>query len=169
MIHQLKTELWVPRSIDEVWDFASDPQNLAGISPPQHRVTVQGPALPSEGAEVHISLSPYGIPLKLSWVSTLSSIVSTGNQRRFIDIQSKGPFAYWKHSHIFEAGAEKMAGGRVPAELTLHKSGTWIKDELEYSLPLGGLGQLAHRLFVRKSIEELFYYRTEALRKNFSV
>lgn len=167
MIHQLKTELWVPYSIDEVWHFASDPQNLAGISPPQHKVKVEGPSIPFDGAEVRIALSPYGLPLKLSWLSTLSEVVATGDQRRFTDIQSSGPFAYWKHCHIFEAGAPKIAGSRGPTDIPLHKGGTWIKDELEYSMPFSFAGELAHRLFVRKSVEDLFYFRTEALRKNF--
>ena len=40
-------------------------------------------------------------------------------------------------------------------------------DEVNYVLPMGILGTIAHKLFVRKRIEYIFEYRTEILNKLF--
>ena len=36
-------------------------------------------------------------------------------------------------------------------------------DRVEYELPLGALGELAHRLVVRAKIEDIFTYRERVL------
>ena len=37
--------------------------------------------------------------------------------------------------------------------------GTLIADAVDYELPLGALGTLAHVLFVRRTLERIFDYR----------
>ncbi|HEY8661963.1 MAG TPA: hypothetical protein VIL78_23210 [Hanamia sp.] len=42
-----------------------------------------------------------------------------------------------------------------------------MKDEVKYQLPFGTIGRMAHSLFVRKKIENIFIYREEILNKIF--
>jgi ligand-binding SRPBCC domain-containing protein len=68
---------------------------------------------------------------------------------RFVDTQIRGPYALWHHTHEFEPDGD----------------GTLMRDTVRYALPLGPLGALAHRGFVRRDVERIFDYRAEALRR----
>jgi ligand-binding SRPBCC domain-containing protein len=64
--------------------------------------------------------------------------------RQFRDIQVKGPFKRWDHTHGF------IADG--PAAC-------WFEDRVEYALPLGRFGSLLAGWFVRRKLERMFEYR----------
>ena len=53
--------------------------------------------------------------------------------RRFVDAQLRGPYRLWHHTHTFEPDGD----------------GTIVRDRVRYALPLGPLGELARRAFVR--------------------
>ena len=53
--------------------------------------------------------------------------------RSFVDAQIRGPYRLWHHTHTFEQAA----------------GGTLVRDRVRYALPLGALGEVAHRAFVR--------------------
>jgi ligand-binding SRPBCC domain-containing protein len=61
----------------------------------------------------------------------------------FEDVQRRGPFARWVHTHRF-----------LPAP-----GGTLLRDEVEYRLPLGPLGQLAAGWLVEARLQRMFRYR----------
>ena len=42
-----------------------------------------------------------------------------------------------------------------------------IKDEVNYELPLGILGNIAHAVFVKKKVESIFKFREQALNRLF--
>ena len=69
---------------------------------------------------------------------------------RFVDTQVKGPYSLWEHTHRFERDGE---------------AATVIHDHVRYALPLGPLGAIARRLFVRRDLERIFDYRGEAVSK----
>jgi ligand-binding SRPBCC domain-containing protein len=87
------------------------------------------------------------IPLR--WTT---EIVEWCSPHRFMDVQLRGPYRLWQHTHRFE-----------PFE-----GGTRMTDEVEYALPLGPLGRLAHALKVRRDLEAVFDYRAERIRGIFS-
>jgi ligand-binding SRPBCC domain-containing protein len=68
--------------------------------------------------------------------------------RRFVDVQISGPYRMWHHTHDFEPAP----GG-----------GTLMRDTVRYALPLGALGELAHRLLVRRDLERIFDFRRDAV------
>jgi ligand-binding SRPBCC domain-containing protein len=57
----------------------------------------------------------------------------------------------WRHQHGFEA----LDGG------------TRMTDHVEYALPLGPLGRIAHGLQVRRNVETIFDFRQDRIRKMF--
>ncbi len=166
--YELASELWVPASLDEVWSFASEPQNLAGISPPFYGIKVSNDGPTKVGSQVEISMNPFGLPLNLKWISLISEFVDKGNERHFTDISQKGPFSYWRHKHLFIGGDAAVDGERSHSKVKMHNPGTWIKDRVEYTLPLKFLGQIAHQIYVRHSLESMFAYRSKKLRETFS-
>ena len=66
---------------------------------------------------------------------------------RFADLQVRGPYRYWEHTHTFAA----VSGG------------TEISDHIVYRLPGGPLAPLADRLGHRALLSRLFAYRTKRL------
>ncbi|MBS1788783.1 MAG: SRPBCC family protein [Acidobacteria bacterium] len=64
--------------------------------------------------------------------------------RLFVDVQRRGPFAYWLHRHRFE-----------PTE----RGTTLMTDDIEYALPLGWLGELVTGSFTREKLQRMFDYR----------
>lgn len=155
----LHTDLWVPAPIDSVWDFASQPKNLVQISPPQYKVRVNFDGHTKQGSLLVIKTRIAPIPVETRWLSKIENIISIGDRRSFDDLQIEGPFKYWKHVHIFESGFESDTSKTI--------LGTWIRDRVEYALPFGGIGEWAHKLWVKKQLDFMFAYRMQELEKIF--
>lgn len=80
-------------------------------------------------------------PLRFRWISEHSDY---REGRSFTDIQTSGPFAYWKHVHSFEPVDERSC---------------ILQDKIEYRLPFGIIGQTLGGWWVRRKLERLFEYR----------
>ena len=86
-------------------------------------------------------------PVPQTWVAHIEE----NNPDFFIDTQVKGPMSYWHHKHSF---------------ISL-ESGTELKDEVNFTMPLGFLGKMALALFAKNMLERLFIYRNHMLRLRF--
>ena len=95
------------------------------------------------GATIAYSLLGQGIPLR--W---LTEIERWNPTHEFIDIQAKGPYTLWRHTHRFS----EVEGG------------TLIADAVDYALPFELLGRLVHRLRVARDLGEIFDYRAQQVR-----
>ena len=140
-VHVLRREQRLAGVPDEVFAFFADARNLEAITPPllRFRMLTPGPVVLRAGTRLRYRLRVRGVPL--SW---LTEIREWDPPHRFVDEQLEGPYALWEHTHSF---GDDGAGG------------TLMVDELRYELPLGGLGELAHRLVVRGDLERIFDYR----------
>lgn len=148
-MHRLERTSIVPRRRSEVFAFFADAQNLEAITPPALSFSITSP-LPIEmraGARIDYSLSLFGVPLR--W-RTLITVWQP--EERFVDEQERGPYAVWRHLHEFEA----------------HGSSTRTRDVVDYALPFGPLGTLAHALCVRRTLKLIFDYREKAIRDHFA-
>lgn len=136
----LEREQWVPRPLDEVFSFFSDAGNLEALTPAWMRFHILTPQPIDIGAGTLIDyrLSWHGIPLR--W---RTEITVWEPPDCFVDLQLKGPYRLWHHTHHFRA----IAGG------------TQILDSVKYMLPLGALGRVGNTLSVRRNVEEIFEYR----------
>jgi ligand-binding SRPBCC domain-containing protein len=145
----LQREQWLARPIDEVFAFFADAKNLEAITPPWlgFRILTPEPILIGAGTLIHYRLRWHGLPLR--W---LTEIAEWNPPRSFVDVQRRGPYALWHHTHQFEP----------------HKDGTWMRDFVRYALPLGLLGSLMHRLIVRRNLEAIFDYRARKVSEIFS-
>lgn len=147
--HRLHAELFVDRPIDEVFAFFSRPENLGRITPRSLGFEMRSTDLAMrDGLEIDYRVRPLlGIPL--GWRSRISDY---DPPHGFRDIQLRGPYRTWDHRHTF------ISEGL----------GTRVIDDLNYSVPLGPLGEFAHRLVVRRQLEEIFRHRSRTIRSVFA-
>ncbi|MCT4326226.1 SRPBCC family protein [Elizabethkingia anophelis] len=151
MRYHLYREQQLNCNIEEVWDFFSSPLNLSKITPQDMKFTVLSDlknTLIYEGMEIDYLVSPVlGIPLK--WKTRITQV---NYQKSFTDLQAKGPYRYWNHYH----------------EFIENDKGVLMKDSVDYELPFGFLGKLAHSLFVHKRLKSIFEFRYNFLEGYFN-
>ena len=144
----LEREQWVPASLDQVFRFFSDAANLELLIPRWLRfqiLTLQ-PIHMSPGTLIDYRLHWHGIPMR--W---RTEITVWQPPHAFEDLQLKGPYARWHHTHRFQA----VDGG------------TLIYDCVEYSLPFGIVGQIVHAFSVRGNVESIFAFRERKVEEIF--
>lgn len=146
-VHRLSavTELDVP--LAETFRFFSAPENLALLTPRAMGFRIRqrsGPPAVDATIDYSIRVGPF----PLSWRTRFETWEV---ERRFVDVQERGPYRAWWHEHRFEA-----AGNRT----TMH-------DRVLYALPLGPLGKLVHRLVVKDQLGDIFAQRALAIRLRF--
>ncbi len=141
-VHVLEREQRLPATPQDVFEFFADAHNLERITPPllRFRVITPPPIAMGTGALIRYRLRVRGVP-----VSWLTAIEEWAPPHRFTDVQLRGPYALWRHTHTFEAD-----GGE-----------TVMRDVVRYRIGFGPLGELAHRLVVRRDLERIFDFRAE--------
>ncbi|MBS1648834.1 MAG: SRPBCC family protein [Bacteroidetes bacterium] len=151
MRFQLYREQQLNCDIETAWSFFSSPLNLSKITPKNMGFNVINNLSNKdiyEGIIIEYKVSPVlHIPLK--WVTKITQVEKN---KSFTDFQEKGPYKYWNHFHEF-----------VPND-----KGVLMKDTVDYELPFGFLGRIAHIIFVKKKLENIFNYRYQFLEKYFS-
>ena len=93
------------------------------------------------GTFIQYRLRLHGVPVR--W-DTL--IQAWEPPRRFVDVQVRGPYRLWHHTHELAP----LGDGR-----------TLMRDTVRYALGFGPLGALAHRVIVRRDLEAIFAYRAQ--------
>ena len=83
-----------------------------------------------------------GLPLR--WVTEITHVE---DQKYFVDEQRFGPYSLWHHKHFIKD---------IPG-------GVEMIDIVDYKLPLGVLGRIAHPLFVKRQLNQIFNYRYNKL------
>ena len=147
--HTLTASQRIDRPIEDVFAFFAEPANLARITPPSlglEFLTDDFAMRPD--LEIAYRIRPLlGIPM--TWRTRIDEF---DPPHAFRDVQLAGPYRRWEHRHTFEA----VDGGTV------------VRDEIAYELPLGPLGDLAHRLAVRRELETIFRHRSAVIEAAFA-
>jgi ligand-binding SRPBCC domain-containing protein len=143
-IHRLEREQYLDHPLVDVFAFFAEAHNLERITPPwlSFQVLTPDPIEMRVGTLIDYRLRVHGLPLR--WTSRIEDWEPG---RRFVDRQLRGPYGLWHHRHTFAESGQ----------------GTVVRDEVDYALPLGVLGDLAHPLFVRRDLERIFTYRHQAV------
>ena len=140
----LESVQFVGRPLPEVFAFFSDARNLERITPGflHFRILTPMPVEMRAGALIEYRIRLFGIPFR--W-RTLIEAWEPG--ARFTDVQLRGPYALWHHTHEFLA---------VPG-------GTLVVDRVRYAMPMGFLGEIGHALLVRRSLGRIFGHRRKVI------
>jgi ligand-binding SRPBCC domain-containing protein len=145
--YTLKREQWVPRPLPEVLEFFSNAGNLEILTPAWLRFKILAiPISMTAGTKIQYRISWHGLPLR--WTT---EILRWEPPREFVDLQLSGPYKLWHHTHRFEE----------------ERGGTRITDIVQYALPLGPLGWMAHALWVKRDVERIFDYRVARIEEMF--
>jgi ligand-binding SRPBCC domain-containing protein len=128
-----------------VFGLFSDAFQLESLTPPwlHFSVITPKPIQIAAGALIDYHLRVRGIPIR--WQSRISVWEPPF---RFVDEQTRGPYRYWHHEHVFE-----------PAN-----GGTLCRDIVDYAV-YGGT--LINTLFVRRDLLKIFAYRRNKLAEMF--
>jgi ligand-binding SRPBCC domain-containing protein len=147
--YSLTRQQLIRRPLQEVFAFFARPENLAQITPATLRFQMLTPApiVMKDGAVIDYMIQPFGFPLR--WTTLITEF---SPPHRFVDLQLRGPYAYWHHTHSF----------------TETDDGTIVKDNVRYVLPFGLLGRAVHVLVVRRQLNNIFDFRTRILQQYFS-
>lgn len=142
--YQLERTQYVDRPLEETFRFFSDAANLERITPAflNFHVETASPIELQPGTRIDYRLRLYGVPLR--WRTEIEVFEPP---RRFVDVQLRGPYRLWRHTHEFAAEG----------------AGTRMNDRVEYQLPLGPLGSAAHAIFVGRTLERIFDYRRKRI------
>jgi len=135
----------VTRPRGEVFAFFADAANLERLTPGSMHFHILTP-LPiamRAGAVIDYRIALFGVPLR--WRTLIEAFEPDD---RFIDVQTSGPYAVWRHTHTF---ADAPGGGTI------------VSDHVEYALPFGPLGRAVHALFVRRQLRGIFDFRQKVI------
>jgi ligand-binding SRPBCC domain-containing protein len=123
-----------------VFAFHETPEALERLIPIWENVkvvTASGSLKPGTRVVLGCRLGPFS----WNWVAEHTEYEPG---RMFADRQVDGPFSYWYHRHLF---------------LDDGQGGTILRDEVDYRLPLGMLGERLARSFVNSRLRKMFDYR----------
>ena len=97
-VHTLTQRQLVPAPIGDVFAFFSRPENLERLTPKTlgFRILTPMPIEMKEGAVIDYAIRIAGVPVRWTTLITLYE-----PHHRFIDVQQRGPYAYWHHTHTF--------------------------------------------------------------------
>jgi len=144
-LYQIYTKQALSISKEKAWDFLSKPENLGVITPKHMSFNIQTEDIGEmyAGQIIQYKISPFkGYATK--WVTEITH-VQEGVY--FVDEQRFGPYSLWHHKHFIKE----------------EKGYLIMEDIVDYKLPLGILGRLAHELFVKRQLKTIFTYRAQKL------
>lgn len=148
MTYHLYSSIAVSAERAEVFAFFADAANLDFLTPPELRFRIRSPQpiTMGTGALIDYTIRLWGLPIR--W---RTRIAAWEPETGFVDVQLRGPYRSWVHTHRFIA----VDGGTV------------IEDAVAYTLPLGRLSRLVAPL-VRRQLERIFAYRRARIREAFA-
>jgi ligand-binding SRPBCC domain-containing protein len=144
-VRTLQRSQVLDQAASDVFSFFADARRLEAITPPllRFRVVTPEPIEMGVGTFIQYRLRLRGVPVR--W-DTL--IQAWEPPRRFVDVQVRGPYALWHHTHEVSA----LPDGR-----------SLMRDTVRYALPLGVVGAMAHRLVIARDLAAIFDYRAAAV------
>lgn len=150
-IYTLHKKQKLPISVDTAWQFLSDPKNLKVITPDYMSFNIlSGADRPMFAGQIIQYIVTPVLGIKTKWVTEITNVV---DKHYFVDEQRFGPYALWHHKHFIK----EIEGG------------VEMEDIIDYKIPFGFIGQLAHPLLVKPKLNEIFEYRKQKLEALFGV
>ena len=77
----------------------------------------------------------------------MKEITQVNKHKYFVDEQRVGPYKIWHHQHHFKA----------------IKGGVEVTDIVDFVVPFGILGKIAHPIIVKPQLNKIFQFREERI------
>jgi ligand-binding SRPBCC domain-containing protein len=160
--HHFTAEQWLPYPVQPVFAFFANPANLPPLMPAWQKARIERakfvppPAPPDgwpspggvaagAGTTMTIKFRPFPYaPFTVRWDAEITEFAWNDH---FCDVQHRGPFAFWRHCH------------RLQPQTHNGVAGTLLRDEVEYALPLGPLGDVANAIAGKAQFRAIFNFR----------
>jgi len=148
-LYQIKIKQNLPISVDKAWEFLSNPKNLKEITPKYMNFRILSGADRSifAGQIIQYKVTPM-LGISTKWVTEITHVK---DKEYFVDEQRFGPYALWHHKHFIK----KIDGG------------VEMEDIIDYKIPFGIIGQIAHPIIVKNKLKQIFKYRENKLKELF--
>jgi ligand-binding SRPBCC domain-containing protein len=111
------------------------------------KIKTPPPLIMKVGAEFDYIINLMKIPLK--WKTIITEYEPP---YKFVDVQKKGPYKKWIHTHTFEAIEDK----------------TKITDNVDYEVPAGILGSILNKIYIGKTLNAIFNFRETTINRMFN-
>ncbi|NNF05551.1 MAG: SRPBCC family protein [Candidatus Eisenbacteria bacterium] len=137
----------IPASAEDVFRWHTRPQALNDLTPPWEPAELAHRTGGIEDIGSQVTLKVGHKPFRITW---LAEHTACEPGRSFVDVQRKGPFAKWIHTHSM-----------IPKD----QNSCWLEDRIEYALPLAPLSEWLAGWYVRRKLERMFQYRHQVTRE----
>ena len=150
-LYTLYAKQRVNKKVDILWDFFRKPSNINSLTPPDFHFKIKSGQSDEfyEGKIISYKIKPFKL-VTLNWVTEISKVEK---ESYFIDNQIYGPYKLWHHEHHFKSNTDGT---------------TEIIDKVKYKVPFYILGRLAHKLFIRKKLFNIFMFRQKQINNLFN-
>ena len=140
----------------EVFDWHTRSGAFARLVPPWMDIELREAEGIHDGqrAVMQVALGP----MRKKWVARHEGYEEG---RQFRDVQEKGPFSRWEHTHRFEPLDASSSNEDANASV--------LHDHIEYEVPMGGLGNFVAGGTIRSQIEHQFAYRHRITRNDLAM
>jgi len=148
-LYSLNRSQTIRRPINEVFRFFENPENLKKITPKKlgFLLLTPTPIEMKQGTLIDYTIKVHGIGMR--WTTLITEF---NPPYKFVDVQLKGPYSYWHHTHGFKT----------------IENGTVMSDKVVYALPLRFIGRIVHALLVKRQLQKIFDYRAKIIKRHFS-
>ncbi len=149
-VYRLYRKQRLPIGSVQAWAFFATPRNLERITPEylHFHITSPVPEVLYSGLVITYRIRAIA-NIPMTWVTEIKFVEP---ERRFIDEQRIGPFAFWHHEHCFREVDEVLE----------------MEDIVHYAMPFGWLGRVVHALLVGPRLQHIFDYRYACLEAMFA-
>jgi len=150
-LYTLYAKQRVNKKVDILWDFFRKPSNLNVLTPKDFHFKIKSGQSDEfyEGKIISYKIKPFKL-VTLNWVTEISKVEK---ESYFIDNQICGPYKLWHHEHHFKSNTDGT---------------TDIIDKVKYKVPFYILGRLAHKMFIRKKLFNIFMFRQKKINNLFN-
>ena len=147
--YQFRSKQFLPITINEAWEFFSNPNNLTKITPPwlNFEVTSKLGSKMYAGMIITYLVRPL-LNIPTTWVTEITHV---REPNYFVDEQRFGPYKLWHHQHHFKET----------------DNGIEMTDIVSYALPLDPLSRPINSLLVEKKVKGIFKFREKKLEELF--
>lgn len=147
-MYHFQKSLSLKANLEKLFKFHLDPKNLRLISSPNMNlkiITFSSPIEKNSEVKLKFNLIPL---VPIHWELIIEEVIEN---KLIIDLQTKGPFKFWRHKHIFQ----ELFDGTVV-----------MTDEIEYEVKWGFLGKVLNPL-IKWRLNQIFKMRHKIIESLF--
>ncbi len=138
-----------PCTPEQLYDWHNRQGALARLLPPWEKIAIVNKdhgIAPGTEVKLTIAKGPFGLFV----IPFHARHITAEPGRKFQDIQLRGPFSLWRHTHIFEES----------------EHGCQLRDEVQYALPANRILPQFVKHQVENNLRRMFHYRTSILKND---